>query len=144
MGEVDFAFWVGQAQPSPAVQQNMVAIRDRFTLLRTNQEIVPGLTTVESFGHTVGHLSVLITSGREKMMAYGDAGGHQILSLRHVGSYLAFDTDGPRAATARQRLFAEAATERYLVTAYHFPFPAIGRIRRREDYFEFVPVVWTW
>lgn len=30
------------------------------------------------------------------------------------------------------------------VPAYHFPFPATGRIRRVDDHFEFVPVVWTW
>lgn len=144
IGEVEFNFWTSQAQPTPAVQQNILPLRDRFVRIRAGQEIVPGLMAVESFGHTPGHLSVRVQSGNESLMVFGDAAGHYILSLRHLGSYLVFDMNGPQAAAVRRRLFAEVADQGTLITAYHFPFPAVGRIRRVEDHFEFVPAVWTW
>ncbi len=144
IGEVEFHYWTSLTQPPPAVQQNILPLRDRFVRIRAGQEVVPGLVAVESFGHTPGHLSVLVQSGGESLFVFGDAAGHFVLSLRHLGSYLTFDMNGPQAAAVRRRLFAQLADQGTLVTAYHFPFPATGRIRRVEDHFEFVPVVWTW
>lgn len=144
MGDAEFAFWTGQANPSAAVQANLIALRDRYTLIKDGQEIAPGLTAVASPGHTAGHLSVRISSGNANMMAFGDAAGHFILSLRHPGSFLTFDTNGAQAAQTRTRLFEQAAAERMLITAYHFPFPSVGYIRKRDNYFEFVPAVWSW
>lgn len=144
IGELEFNFWTSQAQPTPAVQQNILPLRDRFVRIRAGHEIVPGLVAVESFGHTPGHLSVRVQSGNESLLVFGDAAGHFLLSLRHLGSYLVFDMNGPQAAAVRRRLFAEVADQGTLVTAYHFPFPAVGRIRRVDDHFEFVPALWTW
>lgn len=144
IGDTEFAFWTSQANPSAAVQANLIALRERYTFLKAGQEVVPGISTVASPGHTVGHLSALVASGSAQMMIFGDAAGHFLLSLRHPGAYLGFDANGPQAAQTRQELFRRVAAERVPVVGYHFPFPSGGYIRQAGSAFEYVPLFWSW
>lgn len=139
IGQPEFNFWTTLQNPSDAVKANLIGIKERFTFVQPNQEIVPGVTVVATPGHTVGHMSTLITSGASKLMHFADAPGHFLLSLRFPEHYLAFDSDKPLVVRTRQELFARVANERMLVVGYHFPWPGVGYVRRRETYFEFVP-----
>lgn len=145
MGAAEFQFWTTQPTPSASVQANLIGLRDRFTLIQPGAEIVPGVTAVASPGHTLNHLSVLAQSGDQGVMVLGDAAGHFLLSLKHRGAYVGFDTDGPLAARTRQRLFNQAVEEGLWVTGYHFPFPAVGHLRRViGGAYEYEPTVWQW
>jgi len=145
MGAAEFQFWTTQPNPNAAVQANLIGLRDRFTLIQPGAEIVPGLTAVASPGHTLGHLSVRAQSGDQGLMVFGDAAGHFLLSLKHRGAYVGFDTDGPLAARTRQRLFNQVVEEGLWVTGYHFPFPAVGHLRRViGGAYEYEPTVWQW
>lgn len=145
MGAAEFGFWTTQANPNAAVQANLIGLRDRFTLIQPGDEIVSGLTAVASPGHTLNHLAVRGGSGNEGLMVFGDAAGHFLLSLRHRGAYVSFDTDGPLAARTRQRLFDQVVEDKMWVTGYHFPFPALGHVRRIvAGNYEFEPTVWQW
>ncbi|GAA0515735.1 MBL fold metallo-hydrolase [Deinococcus depolymerans] len=145
MGEAEFNFWVTQATPNDAVKNNLIALKDRFRLIQPGQEIVPGLTTVPTPGHTANHLSVLAQSAGQGVMILGDAGGHFLISLKHQGAYVSFDTNGAQAAQTRQRIFNRIVTEGLWVTGYHFPFHAIGHLRRlNARSYEFEPTVWNW
>ncbi|RJF72877.1 MBL fold metallo-hydrolase [Deinococcus cavernae] len=145
MGRADFTYWTTQAQPNDAVKNNLIALKDQFTLLDDGAEIVPGLSALLTPGHTPGHMSVQAVSGNEKLMVFGDAAGHFLLSLKHPGAYLGFDTDGPQAAATRARIFPMAAAEKMWVTGYHFPFHGIGHLRAlKEGGYEYEPVVWQW
>jgi glyoxylase-like metal-dependent hydrolase (beta-lactamase superfamily II) len=143
MGETDFNFWTTQPTPSASVQANLIALRERFALVRPNQEIVPGVTAVSTPGHTVGHMALLVTSGDAKLMHFADAGGHWLLSLRFPEHYLGFDAEEELVVRTRAEMFGRAAAERMVVVGYHFAWPGVGYIRRRETYFEFVPAVFT-
>lgn len=144
MGRTDFEFWTTQANPNAAVQANLIALKDRFDLIDPGAEIVPGLTTVSTPGHTVGHLSVRLSSAGQSAMVLGDAAGHFLLCLRFPGTYIGFDADGAQAAATRAQLFEMVTAEKMLVTGYHFPFPALGHLRRLSEGYEFEPVVWNW
>ncbi|WP_027459403.1 MBL fold metallo-hydrolase [Deinococcus murrayi] len=148
MGAAEFQFWTTQQSPNAAVQANLIGLRDRFTLIQPGAEIVSGVTAVATPGHTLGHLSVRAGSGSAGLLVFGDAAGHFLLSLRHRGAYISFDTDGALAARTRQRLFNEAVEEGLWVTGYHFPFHAIGHLRRQGlrllGGYEFEPALWQW
>ncbi|MFC4638960.1 MBL fold metallo-hydrolase [Deinococcus hohokamensis] len=144
MGAAEFQFWTTQANPNAAVQANLIGLKDRFTLIKDGDEIVPGLTAVASPGHTANHLSVRVSSGAQSLLVFGDAAGHFLLSLRHPGAYVSFDADGAQAAATRARLFDMVTQEKMWVTGYHFPFPAVGHLRRLPVGYEYEPTVWTW
>jgi glyoxylase-like metal-dependent hydrolase (beta-lactamase superfamily II) len=146
MGETDFSFWTkpAQGEVSPPVAKNLGALKDRFTLVKPGAEIVPGLTTVDSPGHTPGHQSVLVSSGKEQLFAFGDAAGHYLLSLIYPEAYLGFDADKALVVQTRAKLFDRVSSEKTLVSGYHFPWPAIGYIRKRTaGGYEFVPAAFS-
>ncbi len=142
IGETEYnaATKPASGQVNAAVTKNLVSQASRFTFLKTGAEIVSGVTTVDSPGHTPGHQSVLISSGTAQMMVFGDAAGHFILSLQYPDAYLGFDADKSLVLATRAKLFDRVASERMLVTGYHFPFPGVGYIRKRTaGGYEFVP-----
>jgi glyoxylase-like metal-dependent hydrolase (beta-lactamase superfamily II) len=144
MGALEYQFWTQPAsgQPSDLVKNTLIAQKERFKLIQAGDDIVAGLSSVATYGHTVGHLAVMVSSGDKSMMHLGDAAGHFILSLQIRDAYLGFDADKPMAVATRQKLFARVAADKTLVVGYHFPFPAAGRIRRKGSAYEYVPNIW--
>ena len=139
MGEAEFNQWATANNPSAAVKKNLIDMKSRFTLVQADQEIVPGIRTVSSGGHTKNHLAVLVASGDKQLMHFGDAGGHFILSLKFPDHYLGFDADPQQAITTRKALFERATTERMMVVGYHFAWPGVGFIKRDGNAYAFAP-----
>lgn len=137
MGQTEYDFWAGQN--NAGFNKNIVAFKDRFRFIEDGGEIVPGVTAVMTPGHTVGHMSVLAVSGTSKLMHFADAGGHYILSLKFPEHYLGFDSNPENAVATRKRIFTQAADEGLTVVGYHYAWPGVGNIRRKDNAFEFVP-----
>ena len=137
MGRVDLEFWL--QNPSPAVQRALVPLKERIRPVEDGEEILPGVRAVASFGHTPGHMSLEAISEGKRLFIFGDAAGHYLLSLRFPQAYLAFDMDKAQVVRTRARLFQKVSEERSLITAYHFPWPAVGYIRREGEGYAFVP-----
>jgi hypothetical protein len=57
----------------PGTQAAFKLIADRTTRIKAGTEIVSGIATVESRGHTLGHMSVQLASGGEQALVVGDA-----------------------------------------------------------------------
>jgi glyoxylase-like metal-dependent hydrolase (beta-lactamase superfamily II) len=140
MGEAEYNFWTTQANPSDSVKANLIGLKDRFTLLKAGEGIAPGLTAVATPGHTAGHMAVMVASGNAGLMHFGDAGGHFLLSLRYPNEhYLGFDSDKEQVVKTRVQMFGKAADEKLLVVGYHYFWPGMGYLRKKDNYFEFVP-----
>lgn len=137
MGEVDLDYWL--KNPNQAVSRALVPLKDRIRPVRDGEEILPGVRAVASFGHTPGHMSLEVLSQGKRLFVFGDAAGHHLLSLRFPQAYLGFDMDKAEVVRTRARLFQKVSQEQSLVTAYHFPWPALGYIRRAGEGYEFVP-----
>jgi glyoxylase-like metal-dependent hydrolase (beta-lactamase superfamily II) len=112
----------------------------RFT---PGAEVAPGIVSLKAYGHTPGHTAFAIHSGGQSMLAMSDTVRNPYLFARHPDWQPLFDMDGPQAAAARRRMLDQAASDRMLVEAYHFPFPACGHIARTTTGFELVPVEWA-
>ncbi|NJM55185.1 MAG: MBL fold metallo-hydrolase [Verrucomicrobiae bacterium] len=56
-------------------------LRERLETVKPGAEIVPGVTLVDTGGHTPGHVSVLITSGTQKLLIGGDVLTNPIVSF---------------------------------------------------------------
>ena len=114
-------------------------LKERIRPVEDGEEILPGVRAVASFGHTPGHMSLEAISEGKRLFIFGDAAGHYLLSLRFPQAYLAFDMDKAQVVRTRARLFQKVSEERSLITAYHFPWPAVGYIRREGEGYAFVP-----
>ena len=112
----------------------------KFKPFSGDTELVPGVRTHASHGHTAGHNTYVVESQGKKLVLWGD--------LMHVGAVqfaapavtIQFDTDPKAAAVQRQRAFADAAKHGYYVAAAHLSFPGIGRLRADGKGYAFTPV----
>ena len=67
----------------PGTQAAFKLITDRTTRIKPGAEIVSGIGTVESRGHTPAHMSILIASNGEQALVIGDAITNQLISFAH-------------------------------------------------------------
>jgi glyoxylase-like metal-dependent hydrolase (beta-lactamase superfamily II) len=104
------------------------------------KEVVPGITSVASNGHTPGHTSYLIASGKKQLMVLSDVTNIPALFVRNPGWHAAFDADAAMAEANRRKLLDRAVADKMLVTGYHFGMPGAGTIAKDGTGYVFKPV----
>ncbi|WP_372602973.1 MBL fold metallo-hydrolase [Actibacterium sp.] len=107
-------------------------------------EVVPGVRMIDSPGHTLNHMSIVLESDGKQLIALGDCMTHAYISVERPDWHSGRDIDGDMASATRKRLLDMAAADRIAVLGYHFPFPGVGHIMRDGDGYRFVPAMWTW
>ena len=152
--EHDWAYWMSDenmARAPEGFQKSSFGfakkifsdIGERVTRFRWGQEVVPGITSVESPGHTPGHSSFLIQSGGASLFYQGDVTNVPELFLRNPDWQVMFDAEPDRAVATRRRIYDMLSTDRLLVSGYHFPFPGLGHIEKVGTGYRLVPAAWN-
>lgn len=103
-------------------------------------EMLPGLTAMSAYGHTPGHTAYVLNSGGQSWAFLADFANIAQLFVRNPDWSVAFDMNADMARETRRRLLEQAVKDNWLVSGYHMPFPAIGRIARRGAGYDFVPM----
>jgi glyoxylase-like metal-dependent hydrolase (beta-lactamase superfamily II) len=91
------------------------------------EEIFPGVRLLAAAGHTVGHASYVISSGGQRLIAFGDA-MHSSIQIEHPDWGAAPDHDPVAAADARRRLVAELAEPGTIGFGVHFADVVFGQV----------------
>jgi glyoxylase-like metal-dependent hydrolase (beta-lactamase superfamily II) len=145
LAEPEWAFWhsPGAARAPhamvPIARRNLKAMASRLTFVKHGDEVAPGINVFAAYGHTPGHLNVSLRSGDTQLLHIADTALHP-LHLEHPDWSPALDLDPAEAAATRQRILDHAAERQTLVFAHHFaPFPALGRVAKRGDGWEWQP-----
>ena len=150
----EFDWWMAEDRINqvPEMMQGFVvgaqnalrAVADRTAMVQNNAEIVPGVTMIDTPGHTMGHMSVMVESGGDALLILGDAINHAYVSFEHPDWHFGFDTDKEMAAATRKRLLDMAATDRIAVAGYHLPFPGVGHVAKRGEAYQYLASPWQW
>jgi len=152
IGEAEHTYWMqdGLVDRVPAEDQQFVlgAVNSinvdgaEWTLVQDGHEVVPGLTMIDTPGHTPGHMSLRVDSGDQSLIALGDSMSHAYTNFAHPEWYNGFDADGDQTVATRKRLLDMAAEDQIAILGYHFPFPGVGHVQRDGDAYRFVPALW--
>ena len=100
-------------------------------LLKKENEFRPGLTALETPGHTAGHMSLLIQSRGDGLVIAGDVLNSPMV-LTEPERPFASDADGPLGIHTRIALVDRIEAEGWRVAAAHFPQPGWGDLIRIE------------
>ncbi|MEV0622837.1 MBL fold metallo-hydrolase [Nonomuraea sp. NPDC050404] len=95
------------------------------------EEIFPGVRVMLTPGHTVGHASYTITSGGQRMIAFGDA-LHSPVQIRHPEWSAGSDLDSVESAAHRHRLVKELQRPDTIGFGVHFADVVFGRVNKAE------------
>jgi glyoxylase-like metal-dependent hydrolase (beta-lactamase superfamily II) len=115
-------------------------LEPRVERRRHGEAVAPGLTYVETAGHTPGHMSVMVEDGRERLLIGGDALSHSAVSFAQPGWRWGSDYDSDRAVVTRRRLLDRLASERIPLIGFHLPSPGHGMVEQSATGYRFVPL----
>jgi glyoxylase-like metal-dependent hydrolase (beta-lactamase superfamily II) len=152
---VDWAFWTSDENTSKAqssemmknyfanVKKTFAGIESKVTKYEWGKEVVPGITSISTPGHTPGHTSFAVASGNSNILIQSDVTNIPELFLRNPDWHVAFDVDGDLAQQTRHKFYDMAAAEKMTVVGFHFTFPSIGHVERNGNKYRLIPSAWN-
>ncbi len=150
----DWAFWMSDAEMNklpegytksvyPGIRKTFAGLENKVTKYEAGKEIVTGITTMATPGHTPGHTSFVVASGSAKVFVQSDVTNIPHLFLRNPDWHALYDVDPLAAATTRKKFYDMAAAEKALIQGFHFPFPSAGFVEKEGTQYRLVPIPWN-
>ena len=150
----DWAYWMSDTEMNklpdgytksvyPGIRKTFAGLENKVTKYEGGKEIVPGITTIATPGHTPGHTSFAVASGSSKLFVQSDVTNIPHLFLRDPSWQLMYDVDPETASATRRKFYDMASAEKALVQGFHFPFPSAGYIEKQGTEYRLVPIRWN-
>jgi glyoxylase-like metal-dependent hydrolase (beta-lactamase superfamily II) len=112
----------------------------RFKTFSANEQLIPGITSMATPGHTPGHTSFLVESQSNALLVWGDIIHVAPIQLQNPKASVEYDNNPLSAQRYRRELLDLAAKKHYVVGAAHIAFPGLGRIRKNKHTYDWIPV----
>ncbi|MEZ2445032.1 MBL fold metallo-hydrolase [Chitinophaga sp. RCC_12] len=123
-----------QAALTPYQKAGMVKVYDPGT------SIFPGISSINTPGHTPGHSCYALESKGQKLVFWGDVIHAGAVQFADPSVTIDFDVDLSAAAEMRRETFEDAAKNGYWIAAPHLSFPGIGHLRSNAQHYQWLPV----
>lgn len=147
MGADEIAYWTAPETIdaiAPERQSFVAGARRRLDLLGAGiapigggDEILPGITVIDTPGHTPGHLGFRIASGDGSALIVGDAIGNGHLALARPEWPSPADNDPALGMTTRMSLLEELASSNETLVGFHLPDGGIGTVAKDDAGYSF-------
>lgn len=137
-GAVEDNHWSGADHDT--YKAKVAPLAEKMAFIDGGASVASGVTAMQAFGHTPGHMNYMLESGGKQLYLMADLANHYVWSLAYPDWEVRFDMDKEAAAAARRRVLGMLAADRVPMVGYHMPFPGMGYVAARGDGFEYVPV----
>ncbi|RWP59624.1 MBL fold metallo-hydrolase [Mesorhizobium sp.] len=118
-------------------QRDLAAAKDHAVMMNPGDDIVTGVTVLDTAGHTPGHISLEV-AGEDGLIIVADAITHQAVFFAHPEWPSGFDAIHDLAAQNRRALLERAAIDKTRLLGFHWLYPGIGYAERKDDAYRFV------
>ncbi len=138
VGRIELEFWLSDKslEQFPDRKANfdlakrmMDMYEGKVDTFEFGEEVLPGLTAMDSRGHTPGHTAFLLESDGEKLLCVGDLLHSAALQFSRPDFNGRFDMLPVLAKVARREFLSKAAWENMPIAGMHLPFPGIGTVK---------------
>ena len=136
-GTTEYDHWA--AAGDDTFDARMRPLAEQTTMISPGGTAAPGITAVEAFGHTPGHMAYMLESDGKSLLIAADFANHPVFSLEQPDWEVKFDMDKPAAAATRRKLLDMLAADATPFIGYHMPFPAMGYVEKRGDGYGYIP-----
>ena len=106
-------------------------------IVPVTHQVCPEIQLYPTPGHTPGHVSIFIKSGRDEAIITGDCVHHPCQIARphwHTGA----DHDKTQSSTTREQLFAKLDGTKILLIGSHFSEPTAGHVQKDAVGYRFI------
>ncbi len=154
-GKADVDYWLNPANMDKAPDSvkgffrtamaslSPYAAAHRLQPIEADGDIVPGIRSWSTPGHTPGHTSYVVESEGQKLIVTGDLIHVAAVQFDDPAVTISFDSDPAGAAKSRNKVFTQAAKDGTLIAAAHLQFPGMGHLKAKGTGWQFVPVNYT-
>jgi glyoxylase-like metal-dependent hydrolase (beta-lactamase superfamily II) len=104
----------------------------QLELLDGEHAVTNEITVIPTFGHSMGHASVVLMSAGESAVYIGDMIQHPV-QLERAAWVSSFDVYPLEAMETKKKVVGRAINEQQLVIAVHADFPGLGRMTETAD-----------
>ncbi|QRM54431.1 MBL fold metallo-hydrolase [Sinorhizobium sp. BG8] len=150
-GRTEYDFWASTDRVGTPAEQGhkgvlakVKPLAEKITFIEDGGEVVPGITGINAFGHSPGHMIFRLESEGKPLILTADTANHYVLSLQRPDWEVRFDMDKAMAAATRKQVFDMIATDRLAFVGYHMPFPAAGFVEKASEGYRFVPLAYQY
>ena len=148
IGKAEFDYWMdpatvdsispGRTTFAVGAKRRLEAIEDLLATFGDDTEILPGVASRATFGHTPGHMSFHIRAGSQDALIVGDAIVNHHLAFERPGWRAGSDQDPDMGAETRLRLLDQIASDKMQMIGFHLPGGGIGRAERAAEGYRFI------
>lgn len=148
MAENEIGFWTQPTladmmpkEMAPIVlgtQAILGALRDQVTTFKIGAEVLPGISAIDTAGHTPGHVSFEFAGG-DGLVLLGDAITVPQVFFANPEWTFGFDADPGMASKTRRRVLDDAARGKKRLLGYHWAYPGLGAAEAKDGAFVYVP-----
>ena len=115
------------------MQKHFLPLRDSIDCFgEDNPQIAEGITMLPAYGHTKYHIALEVNSEGETLIATTDCFIHPMHFLYPHWAW-EFEYDKEALEASRKMLIEKILEKNAIVTAYHFAFPAVGKLTRETE-----------
>jgi glyoxylase-like metal-dependent hydrolase (beta-lactamase superfamily II) len=150
MSKAEWDFWnSGEAEATldekikdvllSVTRQNLPPIAHKVELVEGDKVIIPGIRCIAAPGHTPGHMVLLISSEEDQLLHMVDTVLHPI-HIEYPEWHSIFDYNPEEVVKSRKHLLELVVTLKAKVLAFHFPFPGLGHIVKKDGVFKWQPL----
>lgn len=136
-GATEFDEW--DMSGNEVYETQMRPLADQTTFLDDGGSVASGITGMDAFGHTPGHMMYMLESGGKQLLLGADFANHYVWSLAYPDWEMRFDQDKAMAVKTRRKTLDMLATDGVPMIGYHMPWPGIGYVETRDAGYRFVP-----
>lgn len=116
-----------------------LASAGRLRFVNGGEELATGIQVLPAFGHTPGHVAILLSSGRRQLLFAGDA-IIQPVHVKYPDWKTVFDVSPDQAIATRRQILDRSASDRCVTFHFHFPYPCLGTVSRSNSGYRWEPV----
>ncbi|TYP85383.1 glyoxylase-like metal-dependent hydrolase (beta-lactamase superfamily II) [Maritimibacter alkaliphilus HTCC2654] len=137
-GSMEFDAWDDTG--SDVFDRTILPLKPEIEFVAEGDTVVPGITAIEAFGHTLGHMMFMVESTGEHLLLAADFACHHVWSLAYPDWEMRLDEDKEQAAKTRKAVLEMLASDKIPFIGYHMPWPSVGYVDRLKDgRFHYVP-----
>lgn len=148
MGRAEWDYWrdpdtvstidEGRVTFAVGAQNRLELLADQINLFEDDQEILPGVLSRLTPGHTPGHMAFEIQMGSENVMIVGDSIVNHHIAFEEPSWLSGSDQDPELGVQTRLGLLDQLSTSQMRLIGFHLPGGGVGRAARHGDGFVFV------
>jgi len=147
--QAEWDFWTNPELPDKmpeqmkpmalGAQKHLGATKEKVVMIKPGDEIVAGITVIDTKGHTPGHASFAVPGEGGGLIILGDVFPNPGVYFPHPEWHFGFDADKEQAVATRKAILDRAATEKAKLLGYHWTYPGVGFAERDGTAYKFVP-----